>query len=80
MSTSIRSTVTDRWLAGVTAAAAAVLVLMPLSAHPASAREARPATTAPAPWYAEPLSSLGGRTLAQYVTDHQALVLGPVRC
>jgi hypothetical protein len=75
MSTSIRVTATDRWLAGVTTIAA-VLVVVPLSAHPASAREARPAASA-STWYTEPLSSLGGRTLAQYVVDHQALVLGP---
>lgn len=78
MSTSIRVTATARWLAGVTATAAVVLVVMPLSGPPASARDVLPAASAPAPWYTEPLSSLGGRTLAQYVADHQALVLGPV--
>jgi hypothetical protein len=79
MSTSIRVTATDRWLAGVTATVSVVLVVMPLGAPPASARESLPAPSAPAPWYTEPLSSLGGRTFVQYVADHQALVLGPVR-
>ncbi len=79
MSTSIRVTATDRWLAVVTWATAAVLVVMPLSVPPAFAREVLPSPVASAPWYAEPLSSLGGRTLAQYLADHQAHVLGPVR-
>ena len=78
MSTSIRVTATDRWLAGVTAAAAAVLVVLPFTVPAAAAREALPAASAAAPWYTEPLGSLGGRTLAQYVADHQAGVLGPV--
>jgi hypothetical protein len=78
MSTSIRVTATDRWLACVTATAAAVLVVVPLTVPPAAAREALPAADAVTPWYAEPLGSLGGRTLAQYVADHQAHVLGPV--
>jgi len=79
MSTSIRVTATARRFSGVTAAAAAVLVALPFSVSPAVAREALPAARAAAPWYTEPLGSLGGRTLAQYVADHQALVLGPVR-
>ena len=79
MSTSIRVTATARWLAAVAATAAAVLVVMPLSVPPASAGEALPAASTPVPWYAEPLGSLGGRTLAQYVADHQAYVLGSVR-
>ena len=29
------------------------------------------------PVYAVPLDSLGGRTLAQYVTEHETRVLGP---
>lgn len=79
MSTSIRVTAAARWLVGVTAPLSVVLVVIPLSAPPASGREALPVASAPTPWYTEPLSSLGGRTLVQYVADHQALVLGPVR-
>ena len=28
-------------------------------------------------WYATPLESLGGRTLAQYLADHETRLLGP---
>ena len=46
------------------------------------AREVPPAVSMSAsavfPWCAKPLSSLGGRTLAQYVVGHEARVLGPV--
>jgi hypothetical protein len=74
---------TGRWTAGFAATTATVLVAMTLSSPPpASAREALPTVSAPAPGfarrYAEPLSQLGGRTLAQYVADHQARVLGQV--
>lgn len=82
MSTSIRVTAAARWLVGATATLSVVLVVlvvMPLSASPASARETLPVASAPTPWYTEPLGSLGGRTLAQYVADHLTLVLGPVR-
>jgi hypothetical protein len=33
--------------------------------------------SSPMPPYAVPLATLGGRTLAQYVTEHQARFLGP---
>lgn len=76
---------TGRWTAGFAVTAAAVLVAMTLAVPPASAREALPAVSTPAaafgfaPRYAEPLSQLGERTLAQYLADHQAHVLGLVR-
>ena len=66
-------------MTGVAAKTVIGLVEMTLSAvPPASAREALPEVSASAPWYAEPLSSLDGRTLAQYVADRQARDLGPV--
>jgi hypothetical protein len=76
---------TGRWTADVAATAAIFMVAMPFCAPSASAREALPAVSAPAatfefaPWYTEPLSQLGGRTFAQYVADHEAHALGPVR-
>jgi len=70
---------TGRWSAGFAATSAVVLVAMMLSVPPASAREALPAVSASAAGFAESLSSLGGRTLAQYVADHQAHAFGLVR-
>jgi hypothetical protein len=67
------------WPASVALAIATVLVVLPLSVPPASAREPLPEVTSPAAGYAQPLSPLRGRTLAQYVADHQAHILGPVR-
>jgi hypothetical protein len=75
----VRAVHPRHWPASVALATATVLVVLPLSVPPASAREAVPAVTSPAAGYAEPLSTLGGRTLAQYVADHQPHVLGPVR-
>jgi hypothetical protein len=49
-------------------------VLVPTSGQ---AREAAPATPLSTS-YASPLDALGGLTLAQYLADHQARVLGPV--
>ena len=49
-------------------------VLVPASSQ---ARETAPETS-PQATYATPLDSLGGLSLAQYLADHQAHVLGPV--
>lgn len=54
--------------------AAAGSVLVPAAAQ---ARESLPAPP-PGTAYGSPLDSLGGLTLAQYVAEHQARVLGPV--
>lgn len=59
-------------------AAASTLATLPLNLGTASAHEPPPVTTSgPTPAYAVPLPTLGGRTLAQYVTEHQVRFLGP---
>lgn len=58
----------------IPAAAHAVAVCEPSTcARPAAAVD--PGAASP---YAEALSALGGRSLAQVLADHQARVLGPV--
>lgn len=69
---------TTRVAAFVMAAAAGTLAALPLNAAPASAHEVYTASfSSVMPVYAVPLDSLGGRTLAQYVTEHETRVLGP---
>lgn len=72
---------TSAWLATATATAVA-LVVLPVGAPPTTAREALPSTSelsaAGDPGYAAPLAGLGGRTLAQYLADHEARVVGPL--
>ena len=67
--------------AGLATAAAAALVVLPVGAPPSTAREALPSTSELSPagdaGYAAPLAGLGGRTLAQYLADHQERVIGP---
>ena len=68
----------NRMVAVVTAAAASTLVLLPIGSPPASAHEPAPATVSRfEPPYAVPLDALGGRTLAEYITEHQVRFLGP---
>ena len=77
--TRIPHTTTAVRVAACVIAAASTVVLSPVNLSPVSAHEPLPpATSTPTTWYAVPLSSLDGRTLAQYVTDHQARVLGPL--
>jgi hypothetical protein len=66
-------------LAAALSALAAVSVLAVSSAGAASAHEAREhlaGTQSTA--YSEPQPALGGRSLAEYVAEHQARVLGPI--
>ena len=74
-----RTRVAVRVAACVLAGVAGTAALGPASLSAASAHEppAEGTSTASA-WYAVPLRSLGGRTLAQYVADHQARVLESV--
>ena len=86
-------TTTGRVITGITrtvgcVAAVAATTLGPCHTEPASPRPVLPASTgcAAAPvtstaasWYAVPLESLGGRTLARYVADHESRVLAAVR-
>lgn len=56
-------------LVAATAAVAAATGTVPASAStPRGPEAAAPAASA----YADPLAALGGRTLAQYLTDHHA--------
>jgi hypothetical protein len=67
--------------AGLATAAAVALVVLPVGAPPSTAREALPSTSESSSagdlWYAAPLAGLGDRTLAQYLADHEARVIGP---
>jgi len=78
-------TTTGRVITGITrtvgcVAAVAATTLGPCHTEPAPSCPVLPANTAlPASWYAVPLDSLDGRTLAQYVVDHESRVLAVVR-
>jgi hypothetical protein len=81
MSTSTTNRSTTRTAAhrAVFAALLGAVLVGAAPVGPASAREvmAPPVVESVSP-YAVPIAALGGRTLAQYLADHEARVVGPV--
>ncbi len=81
MSTSSRVTWATRTVGCVVAVAATTLGLCGSAAvahePPPGPSAASTGSVSTSVWYATPLESLGGRTLAQYLADHEARLLGP---